>query len=86
MVHTSLEQMTKLLYLRALISADGSVILTCSEHGQVISEVRWNTTGQHSVANALGTIAAAQHVGVTIEQARTKPYPTLVVLNAVWSC
>lgn len=39
------------------------------EHGVVQGEVKWNMTGQHSVANALATIAAAQHVGVTIEQA-----------------
>jgi UDP-N-acetylmuramate: L-alanyl-gamma-D-glutamyl-meso-diaminopimelate ligase len=51
----------------------------------VIGEVKWNMTGQHSVANALATIAAAQHVGVTLNKP-VKPYPTSVALNAVWSC
>lgn len=46
-----------------------AVILTCLNTVRVIGEVKWNMTGQHSVANALATIAAAQHVGVTIEQA-----------------
>ncbi len=32
-------------------------------------EVKWNMTGQHSVANALASIAAAEHVGVGITQA-----------------
>lgn len=31
--------------------------------------VKWNMTGQHSVANALATIAAAEHVDVSIETA-----------------
>jgi UDP-N-acetylmuramate: L-alanyl-gamma-D-glutamyl-meso-diaminopimelate ligase len=43
----------------------------------VIGEVKWNMTGQHSVANALATIAAAQHVGVALNKP-VKPYPTSV--------
>ena len=46
-----------------LISEDGShftVLFDGVEQG----EVRWNLTGQHSVANALVTLAAARHVGV----------------------
>ncbi|WOE30853.1 MULTISPECIES: UDP-N-acetylmuramate:L-alanyl-gamma-D-glutamyl-meso-diaminopimelate ligase [unclassified Acinetobacter] len=39
------------------------------QHGIVKGEVQWNMTGQHSVANALATIAAAEHVGVSIETA-----------------
>ncbi|OTG79620.1 UDP-N-acetylmuramate:L-alanyl-gamma-D-glutamyl-meso-diaminopimelate ligase [Acinetobacter sp. ANC 4648] len=39
------------------------------QHGVVKGEVKWNMTGQHSVANALATIAAAEHVGVSIETA-----------------
>ncbi|MFG0637260.1 UDP-N-acetylmuramate:L-alanyl-gamma-D-glutamyl-meso-diaminopimelate ligase [Acinetobacter soli] len=50
------------------LSADGSHFKIL-EHGVVQGEVRWNMTGQHSVANALATIAAAQHVGVSIAQA-----------------
>ena len=46
-----------------LISEDGShfaVLFDGVEQG----EVRWSLTGQHSVANALVTLAAARHVGV----------------------
>ena len=46
-----------------LISEDGShfaVLFDGVEQG----EVRWTLTGQHSVANALVTLAAARHVGV----------------------
>lgn len=50
------------------LSADGSHFKVL-ENGVVQGEVRWNMTGQHSVANALATIAAAQHVGVSIAQA-----------------
>ncbi len=50
------------------LSADGSHFKVL-EHGVVQGEVCWNMTGQHSVANALATIAAAQHVGVSIAQA-----------------
>ncbi|MCL9677513.1 UDP-N-acetylmuramate:L-alanyl-gamma-D-glutamyl-meso-diaminopimelate ligase [Acinetobacter sp. ACZLY 512] len=50
------------------LSADGSHFKVL-EHGVVQGEVRWNMIGQHSVANALATIAAAQHVGVSIAQA-----------------
>lgn len=50
------------------LSADGSHFKVL-EHGVVQGEVRWNMTGQHSIANALATIAAAQHVGVSIAQA-----------------
>jgi UDP-N-acetylmuramate: L-alanyl-gamma-D-glutamyl-meso-diaminopimelate ligase len=49
-----------------LLSADGShfaVLFDGVEQG----EVRWALTGQHSVANALVTLAAARHVGVVPE-------------------
>lgn len=51
-----------------LISIDGSHFKVL-ENGNVVGEVKWSMTGQHSVANALATIVAAQHVGVTLEQA-----------------
>ncbi|PVZ82939.1 UDP-N-acetylmuramate:L-alanyl-gamma-D-glutamyl-meso-diaminopimelate ligase [Serratia sp. S1B] len=51
-----------------LVSADGSHFKVL-QHGELKAEVQWNMTGQHSVANALATIAAAEHVGVSIEQA-----------------
>ena len=50
------------------LSADGSHFKVL-QHGVVKGEVKWNMTGQHSVANALATIAAAEHVGVAIETA-----------------
>lgn len=51
-----------------LISADGSHFKLLQQ-GVVKGEVQWSMTGQHSVANALATIAAAEHVGVSIEKA-----------------
>jgi len=50
------------------LSADGSHFKVL-QHGVVKGVVKWNMTGQHSVANALATIAAAEHVGVSIETA-----------------
>lgn len=47
-----------------LLSEDGShfeVLLDNQPQGAV----RWNLTGRHNVANALATLAAARHVGVT---------------------
>ncbi|TCM68665.1 UDP-N-acetylmuramate: L-alanyl-gamma-D-glutamyl-meso-diaminopimelate ligase [Acinetobacter calcoaceticus] len=51
-----------------LINIDGSHFKVLHE-GMVKGEVHWSMTGQHSVANALATIAAAEHVGVSVEQA-----------------
>ena len=50
------------------LAADGSHFKVL-KNGVLQGEVRWNMTGQHSVANALATIAAAEHVGVAIETA-----------------
>jgi UDP-N-acetylmuramate: L-alanyl-gamma-D-glutamyl-meso-diaminopimelate ligase len=49
-----------------LLSADGSHFAVLFE-GVEQGEVRWSLTGQHSVANALVTLAAARHVGVAPE-------------------
>lgn len=35
--------------------------------GHAVGTVRWSQTGKHNIANALGAIAAARHVGVTPE-------------------
>lgn len=51
-----------------LINIDGSHFKVLHQ-GMVKGEVHWSMTGQHSVANALATIAAAEHVGVSVEQA-----------------
>lgn len=67
-VRTSLDPNEQAALSAELISADGSHFKVL-EHGKVVGEVKWNMTGQHSVANALATIAAAQHVGVSLEQA-----------------
>jgi len=37
--------------------------------GQSVATVNWDLLGMHNVSNALAAIAAARHVGVTIEQA-----------------
>ncbi|MFW1812619.1 UDP-N-acetylmuramate:L-alanyl-gamma-D-glutamyl-meso-diaminopimelate ligase [Acinetobacter ursingii] len=67
-VRTSLNPNPDVALSAEQLSADGSHFKVL-EHGVVKAEVQWNMTGQHSVANALATIAAAQHVGVSIEQA-----------------
>ena len=46
-----------------LLSEDGSHFVVLFD-GVEQGEVRWSLTGQHSVANALVTLAAARHVGV----------------------
>ena len=67
-VRTSLNPNPDVALSAEQLSADGSHFKVL-EHGVVKAEVQWSMTGQHSVANALATIAAAQHVGVSIEQA-----------------
>lgn len=49
-----------------LLSEDGSRFEVLFE-GQVVGTVDWSLTGQHNVANALATLAAARHVGVVPE-------------------
>ncbi|KIV65603.1 UDP-N-acetylmuramate:L-alanyl-gamma-D-glutamyl- meso-diaminopimelate ligase [Pseudomonas sp. FeS53a] len=49
-----------------LHSEDGSRFEVLFE-GQVAGTVDWSLTGQHNVANALATLAAARHVGVVPE-------------------
>ncbi|UUS60788.1 MULTISPECIES: UDP-N-acetylmuramate:L-alanyl-gamma-D-glutamyl-meso-diaminopimelate ligase [unclassified Acinetobacter] len=67
-VRTSLDANDKSELYAEQLSADGSHFKVL-QHGVVKGEVKWNMTGQHSVANALATIAAAEHVGVSIEMA-----------------
>lgn len=67
-VRTSLEANTQAEISAQLIALDGSHFNVLKQ-GQVVGEVQWNMTGQHSVANALATIAAAEHVGVSIVDA-----------------
>ena len=67
-IRTSLEPNDQVALSAELISADGSHFKVL-EQGKEVGEVKWNMTGQHSVANALATIAAAQHVGVSLQQA-----------------
>lgn len=50
-----------------LLSKDGTEF-EVSFKGQK-AEVHWNMVGQHNVSNALAAIAAAHHVGVTLEHA-----------------
>ena len=67
-VRTSLDANNNAEVYAEQLSADGSHFKVL-QHGVVKGEVKWNMTGQHSVANALATIAAAEHVGVSIETA-----------------
>ncbi|HYQ40301.1 MAG TPA: UDP-N-acetylmuramate:L-alanyl-gamma-D-glutamyl-meso-diaminopimelate ligase, partial [Pseudomonas sp.] len=50
-----------------LLAEDGSHFEVSFE-GAVQGTVEWELTGQHNVANALATLAAARHVGVTPAQ------------------
>lgn len=55
-----------------LISKDGSafsVSLQGDTGPEVLGEVRWDLTGQHSVANGLMALAAARHAGVPVKVA-----------------
>ena len=51
-----------------LLLEDGSAFIV-KYQGENIGEIEWNLLGQHNVYNALAAIAAAQHVGVSPEQA-----------------
>ncbi len=48
-----------------LVQADGSVF-EVSYQGQLVGEVRWGLTGQHSVDNGVMALAAAHHAGVAL--------------------
>ncbi|MFW1946026.1 UDP-N-acetylmuramate:L-alanyl-gamma-D-glutamyl-meso-diaminopimelate ligase [Acinetobacter guillouiae] len=67
-VRTSLDANNSAEVYAEQLSTDGSHFKVL-QHGVVKGEVKWNMTGQHSVANALATIVAAEHVGVSIETA-----------------
>jgi len=51
-----------------MIKADGSVF-DILFNGQLQGRVEWGMMGEHSVSNALATIAAARHVGIPAENA-----------------
>ena len=70
--YQSLEAHDKSELYAEQLSADGSHFKVL-QHGVVKGTVQWNMTGQHSVANALATIAAAEHVGASIETACEAP-------------
>lgn len=38
-------------------------------HGEKVAEVHWNIVGQHNMHNALMAIAAAHHIGISVENA-----------------
>jgi UDP-N-acetylmuramate: L-alanyl-gamma-D-glutamyl-meso-diaminopimelate ligase len=67
-VRTSLEANGAAEFHAEQLAADGSHFKVL-QRGAVKGEVQWSMTGQHSVANALAAIAAAEHVGVPVEAA-----------------
>ena len=67
-IRTSVTANSEVALAAELINADGSHFKVL-QHGVIKGEVNWSMTGQHSVANALASIAAAEHVGVSVEQA-----------------
>lgn len=56
-------------HLNAILLSEDGTHFEVQQKGQTLGTVEWTMTGQHSVANALATIAAAEHVGVSIEDA-----------------
>lgn len=69
-IRTSIGQDDNAQLSAELIAIDGTHFKVL-HNGTVQGEVQWSMTGQHSVANALATIAAAEHVGVSIADACT---------------
>ncbi|WP_374571477.1 UDP-N-acetylmuramate:L-alanyl-gamma-D-glutamyl-meso-diaminopimelate ligase [Acinetobacter sp.] len=67
-VRTSLQANGAAEFSAEQLAADGSHFKVL-QRGAVKGEVQWSMTGQHSVANALAAIAAAEHVGVPVETA-----------------
>ncbi|KAA8732468.1 UDP-N-acetylmuramate:L-alanyl-gamma-D-glutamyl-meso-diaminopimelate ligase [Acinetobacter qingfengensis] len=67
-IRTSLTSNDQAAIYAELIADDGSHFKVL-KNGIVQGEVQWQMTGQHSVANALATIAAAEHIGVAIHTA-----------------
>ncbi|AYA03264.1 UDP-N-acetylmuramate:L-alanyl-gamma-D-glutamyl-meso-diaminopimelate ligase [Acinetobacter sp. WCHAc010034] len=67
-VRTSLQANSAAEFHAEQLAADGSHFKVL-QRGAVKGEVQWSMTGQHSVANALAAIAAAEHVGVPVEAA-----------------
>ena len=67
-VRTSLQANGAAEFHAEQLAADGSHFKVL-QRGAVKGEVQWSMTGQHSVANALAAIAAAEHVGVPVEAA-----------------
>ncbi len=55
--------------LRATNTADDGSQFDVTLEGEHYATVTWSMLGHHNVSNALAAIAAARHVGVTIEQA-----------------
>jgi UDP-N-acetylmuramate: L-alanyl-gamma-D-glutamyl-meso-diaminopimelate ligase len=71
-VRTSLQANGAAEFYAEQLAADGSHFKVL-QRGAVKGEVQWSMTGQHSVANALAAIAAAEHVGVPVEAACAAP-------------
>lgn len=46
-----------------------STVFAVFHNGEKVAEVHWNVVGQHNMHNALMAIAAAHHVGVSIQDA-----------------
>ena len=55
--------------LRATKTAQDGSYFDVTLDGEHCGQVTWSMLGHHNVSNALAAIAAARHVGVTIEQA-----------------
>ena len=69
-INPTADRTQSLLYAN-LVEADGShFTVHFGDSGiNTMQTIQWSLTGEHNVANALSAIAAAHHVGVSIEQA-----------------
>ena len=66
-VRTSIGNDADAKWQAKLLQADGGAWQVC--FGDEVGEVHWQMSGLHNVNNGLAAIAAAYHVGVSVQQA-----------------
>ncbi|MFC0819995.1 UDP-N-acetylmuramate:L-alanyl-gamma-D-glutamyl-meso-diaminopimelate ligase [Moraxella marmotae] len=65
--YTAIDGDTDADWQAKLVAVDGSVFLV--RHGDETGEVRWGMSGLHNVNNGLAAIAAAHHIGISVQVA-----------------
>ena len=66
-VRTALQSDSQAEFYAQSLQSDGSHFKVYQQ-GVEQGEVKWSMTGQHSIANALAAIAAAEHIGISVAQ------------------